>query len=321
MKFKLFSRSAPTPPLSVDQAIWEIHSQYRRHNRWNILANMLRAIGVLLFPLAFIVLSMNGGNWPWSSSEESKAHTAFVNVRGEIAAGSLADSDRLIPAIQKAFKNEHSKAIIIKINSPGGSPVPSGRIHDEILVQRAKFPEKKVYAVIDDIGASGGYYIAVSANEIYADRASLVGSIGVISSTFGFTGLMDKLGIERRAITAGEHKALLDPFSPLSPEIKKFWEALLAQTNEQFVSRVKTGRGERLQNDPTIFSGLIWNGEQAKNLGLIDGLGSMEQVASDVIGVSKLVDYTPSEDFFKRMSQRAKVEARALLSNALPSLR
>lgn len=180
MKFKLFSRSAPTPPLSVDQAIWEIHSQYRRHNRWNILANMLRAIGVLLFPLAFIVLSMNGGNWPWSSSEESKAHTAFVNVRGEIAAGSLADSDRLIPAIQKAFKNEHSKAIIIKINSPGGSPVPSGRIHDEILVQRAKFPEKKVYAVIDDIGASGGYYIAVSANEIYADRASLVGSIGVI---------------------------------------------------------------------------------------------------------------------------------------------
>lgn len=214
-----------------------------------------------------------------------------------------------IPSIQAAFDNPNSQAIVLRINSPGGSPVQAGRIYDEVKAQRALHPEKKVYAIIDDIGASGGYYIASAADEIYADRASLVGSIGVISSGFGFTGLMDKLGIERRAITSGEHKALLDPFSPLTSDMKKFWEGVLSKTHQQFIERVKAGRGDRLKDDPEVFSGLLWNGEQAKDIGLIDGLGSLNSVARDVIHQSNLVDYTPTEDIIRRLTQRAKLEA------------
>lgn len=311
---------APPPPVSSEQAIWEIHSQYRRHNRWQLATNFIRALGIMMFPLTFLVLTLANGQL-FGESPRSKPHTAFISMRGEISSGGAIDADRFIPAIKNAFENEHSKAVILRINSPGGSPVPSGRIHDEIVELRKAHPEKKAYAVIDDIGASGGYYIAVATDEIYADRASLVGSIGVISATFGFTGLMDKLGIERRAITAGEHKALLDPFSPLDPVIKRFWEKLLAQTNDQFVSRVKAGRGQRLTDNPVIFSGLIWNGEQAKELGLIDGLASMESVARNVIGESNLQDYTPREDLFMRFSRRAKVEAQSLFESNLPLMK
>lgn len=274
-----------------------------------------------MFPLTFLILHLTNGQLLGGDSPKSKPHTAFINMRGEIATGGAIDADRYIPAIKKAFEADSSKAVILRINSPGGSPVPSGRIYDEVVELRKKHPEKKAYAVIDDIGASGGYYIAASTDAIYADRASLVGSIGVISATFGFTGLMEKLGIERRAITAGEHKALLDPFSPLDPVIKKFWEELLAQTNEQFVSRVKAGRGDRLKDNPKIFSGLIWNGEQAMDLGLIDGLGSMDSVARTVVGESNLVDYSPREDFFMRFSRRAKVEAQNFFGSALPAMK
>ena len=274
-----------------------------------------------MFPLTFLILHLTNGQLLGGDSPKSKPHTAFINMRGEIATGGAIDADRYIPAIKKAFEADSSKAVILRINSPGGSPVPSGRVYDEVVELRKKHPEKKAYAVIDDIGASGGYYIAASTDAIYADRASLVGSIGVISATFGFTGLMEKLGIERRAITAGEHKALLDPFSPLDPVIKKFWEELLAQTNEQFVSRVKAGRGDRLKDNPKIFSGLIWNGEQAMDLGLIDGLGSMDSVARTVVGESNLVDYSPREDFFMRFSRRAKVEAQNFFGSALPAMK
>ena len=298
-----------------------MHSQYRRSNGWQLFISFLRALGILMFPLTFLILHLTNGQLLGGDSPKSKPHTAFINMRGEIATGGAIDADRYIPAIKKAFEADSSMAVILRINSPGGSPVPSGRIYDEVVELRKKHPEKKAYAVIDDIGASGGYYIAASTDAIYADRASLVGSIGVISATFGFTGLMEKLGIERRAITAGEHKALLDPFSPLDPVIKKFWAELLAQTNEQFVSRVKAGRGDRLKDNPKIFSGLIWNGEQAMDLGLIDGLGSMDSVARTVVGESNLVDYSPREDFFMRFSRRAKVEAQNFFGSALPAMK
>lgn len=195
----------------------------------------------------------------------------------------------------------------------------SGRVYQEIMAQKELHPEKVVYAVIGDIGASGGYYIAAAADEIYADQSSLVGSIGVISSGFGFTELMDKLGIERRAITAGDNKALLDPFSPLDQETRKFWESVLDKTHQQFIARVKQGRGDRLSDDPRIFSGLIWNGEQALEIGLIDELGSMNSLARDVINETNLVDYTPNRDFISQLTSRAKVGVTSLLSE--PAIR
>lgn len=287
--------------------------------RWRYILATIRSSAFLLIvataALTAIKASMS------SAGKESTGHTAYVQIKGEILEGRSAGADVVIPALHKAFDAEASKAVVLRINSPGGSPVQAGRIHDEILALRKQHPEKPVYAVVDDIGASGGYYIAVAAKEIYADRASLVGSIGVISSSFGFAGLMEKLGVERRAITAGEHKALLDPFSPLSPEIRTFWEGVLQRTNEQFVSRVKDGRGQRLKHDPAIFSGLMWNGEQALELGLIDGLGSLQTVSRDVVGLADTVDYSPRPDFFGRISERARIQIESLLeASGVPQL-
>ncbi|EEW08396.1 Periplasmic serine protease [Vibrio mimicus VM603] len=293
----------------IEKYMFTLHKEQVKDRRWRTMLRVLRASGFVLLMIGFIILASNPGGMPWQSAKAGAPHTAYINIRGEIAAGTLADTDHLIPSIQAAFDNPNSQAIVLRINSPGGSPVQAGRIYDEVKAQRALHPEKKVYAIIDDIGASGGYYIASAADEIYADRASLVGSIGVISSGFGFTGLMDKLGIERRAITSGEHKALLDPFSPLTSDMKKFWEGVLSKTHQQFIERVKAGRGDRLKDDPEVFSGLLWNGEQAKDIGLIDGLGSLNSVARDVIHQSNLVDYTPTEDIIRRLTQRAKLEA------------
>ena len=193
---------------------------------------------------------------------------------------------------------------MLVINSPGGSPVQAGYIYDEVKRLRAEYPDKKVYAVIKDIGASGGYYIAAAADEIYADRASLVGSIGVTAASFGFVDLMEKMGVERRNFTAGEHKSFLDPFAPLQEDEKEFWETVLESTHKQFIQRVKEGRGERLVEADKLFSGLIWNGEQARDLGLIDDLGSPAMVAREIIGEEKLQDYTlkpsPLDEFTRR---------------------
>lgn len=216
-------------------------------------------------------------------------------------------ADDVIPALKDAFRESNAKAVLLRINSPGGTPVQAGTLYKEIRRLREKHPEKKVYAVITDIGASGAYYVAAAADEIYADPSSLIGSIGVISDGFGFVDAMSKVGVERRVITAGKNKGFMDPFSPLNPEHKAFMEEVLRNVHQQFVGAVKQGRGARLKDDPELFSGLVWSGEQALSLGLIDGFGSPGSVARDVIRQSRMVDYSTEKDPFDALADKLGV--------------
>lgn len=268
-----------------------------------------RRWGIFFKSLTFLYLFGLGGYLLWQQNIDTDsfaepAHVGVVEVKGAIAADSEANADSLIWSLRRAFEAENSKAVILRINSPGGSPVQSGYVYDEIKRLRALHPEKPAYAVITDMGASGAYYIAAAADEIYADKASLVGSIGVISSGFGFVGLMEKLGIERRALSSGDSKALLDPFQPLQAEQKEFWQSVLATTHQQFIDQVKQGRGDRLKDDPRIFSGLIWTGEQAVELGLIDGLSSSSALARDKLELEKLIDYSRKASPIEQLAER-----------------
>ncbi len=268
-----------------------------------------RRWGIFFKSLTFLYLFGLGGYLLWQQNIDTDsfaepAHVGVVEVKGAIAADSEANADSLIWSLRRAFEAENSKAVILRINSPGGSPVQSGYVYDEIKRLRALHPEKPAYAVITDMGASGAYYIAAAADEIYADKASLVGSIGVISSGFGFVGLMEKLGIERRALSSGDSKALLDPFQPLQAEQKEFWQSVLATTHQQFIDQVKQGRGDRLKDDPRIFSGLIWTGEQAVELGLIDGLSSSSALARDKLELENLFDYSRKASPIEQLAER-----------------
>lgn len=289
--------------------------EQRKARRWGIFFKCLTFIYLLVF--VFALLPIKAGFAPVGDS-----HVAMVSIIGPIAAESAANANTVVAALRNAFEAESATDIILAINSPGGSPVQSGYINDEIYRLRDKFPEKKLYAVIADLGASGGYYIASAADQIYADKASLVGSIGVISAGFGFNGLMEKLGVDRRLYTSGESKAFLDMFSAQKERDTEFWKSVLAVTHEQFINVVKKGRGDRLLDDPEIFSGLIWTGEQALEKGLIDGLGSAGYVAREVIGVEDIVDYTiqpnPFESFAKRMGASFSM---AIINSAAPQLR
>ncbi|MDE2095512.1 MAG: signal peptide peptidase SppA, partial [Burkholderiales bacterium] len=228
---------------------------------------------------------------------------ALVELQGEIAADTLASADNINDALRAAFDDPDSKAVVLRINSPGGSPVQAGIINDEIR-RLKKLHHKKVYAVIEDTCASGAYYIAVAADEIYADKASVVGSIGVLMDSFGATGLMDKLGIERRLLTAGDNKGIGDPFSPLLPKQRAFLQAMLDQIHQQFIAVVRQGRGNRLKETPELFSGLFWNGQQALSLGLVDHLGNLDYVAREVVKAEDVVDYTPRENVAERLAKR-----------------
>ena len=230
-------------------------------------------------------------------------HTALLEIRGEIAMDTEASADLLVSALRSAFEDPGAQAVVLRINSPGGSPVQSGIVNDEIRRLKA-LHGKKVYAVVEEICASGAYYIAVAADEIYVDKASLVGSIGVLMDGFGFTGLMDKLGVERRLLTAGEHKGMLDPFSPQSEKERAFAKAMIDQVHRQFIDVVKTGRGDRLKETPETFSGLFWNGEEAVKMGLADHLGSLDHVAREVVKAEDIVDYTPKENVAERLAKR-----------------
>jgi protease-4 len=236
------------------------------------------------------------------SSEEP--HTAIINVVGAIGDEENASANNIVGGLRKAFESVGAKAIMLVVNSPGGSPVQAGYVYDEINRLKALHPDKKVYAVIKELGASAAYYVSVAADEIYSDKASLVGSIGVTASSFGFVDLMNKLGVERRNFTSGEHKSFLDPFSPLKEDEKEFWEKALTSTHQQFINVVKEGRGDRLVDNPDLFTGLIWTGEQALDLGLIDGLASPGKVARDIIGEEKIIDYTPSLSRFEELTRR-----------------
>jgi protease-4 len=233
----------------------------------------------------------------------SGPHSALVEVRGEIASDTEASAENLVEALRNAFEAASAQAIIMRINSPGGSPVQAGIINDE--VRRLKtLHRKKVYAVVEETCASGAYYIAVAADEIYVDKASIVGSIGVLIDGFGFTAAMEKLGVERRLLTAGENKGMLDPFSPQSEIQRAYAQAMIDQIHQQFIAVVKQGRGKRLKEAPDTFSGLFWNGQQAVQLGLADKIGSLDYVAREVIKAETIVDYTPKENVAERLVKR-----------------
>lgn len=271
--------------------------EQRRSRRWNI-AFKFSFLAYLVVLLALYLPS------DWLLSSSGGTHTALVNVEGVIAPQGSASADRIVGGLRAAFEDEDAVGVIVRINSPGGSPVQAGYINDEISRLRAEYPDKPLYAVIADVAASGGYYVAAAADKIYADKSSLVGSIGVVMNGFGFVGAMDKLGVERRLLTAGKFKGLLDPFSPEKPVEVAHIQGILDRVHRQFIAAVKRGRGDRLRQDDDIFSGLIWTGEQGMELGLVDALGSSSYVAREVIGAEEIVDYTPSRSILERVSER-----------------
>jgi protease-4 len=281
----------------LERLVQDTLKEQRRTRRWGILFKSLFMIYL------FLILYLY---WPGNLVDESLSgrHTALIDINGEIAEDRNASADYIIDSLREAFENKQAAAIILRINSPGGSPVQAGYINDEIWRLKAKHPDKKVYAVIGDICASGGYYIAVGADQIYADKASIVGSIGVLMDGFGFVNTLDKLGVERRLITAGESKGFLDPFSPLKPEDEQHIRTMLADIHQQFIATVKKGRGDRLKDDPKLFTGLVWTGEESLKLGLIDGLGSASYVAREIVGAENLVDYTYQPPYFQRFAER-----------------
>lgn len=291
--------------------------EQKRARRWGIFFKLFACFYVIFI---FVGITQQTSDEGYATTDE---HTAIVYLDGVIAADQPANANDLARALRDAFENEYSKAVILAINSPGGSPVQSGYIYDEIKRLRTLHPSKKLYAVISDLGASGGYYIAAAADDIYADKSSLVGSIGVTASSFGFVDLMNKLGVERRTYTSGEHKGFLDPFMPQRQDETLFWESVLESTHEQFIQAVKSGRGDRLVADEKLYSGLIWNGEQALEKGLIDGLGSAGYVAREVIHHEKIYDYTvrptPFEEFSKRFGVSVGEGVGAVLNQVMNS--
>lgn len=298
----------------IESVLADAFEEQKKSRRWGVVFKLLTFIYLFGVGLVFYAGSRNT-----DVGSIARDHVAVVRVNGVIAADEEASAGRLGEALRKAFKNDHAKAVVLSINSPGGSPVQSGYVYDEMVRLKGLHPEKKLYAVIADIGASGAYYIASAADEIYADKASLVGSIGVTASGFGFVEALDKLGVERRHFTAGEHKAFLDPFSPIKEGEKEFWQGVLAQTHQQFIEAVAQGRGERLELTEEITSGLIWNGERAKELGLIDGLGGVRYVARELVGEETLFDYTLSQSPFRQLLNDLGVSVGKGVAQALKS--
>ncbi|WNW14100.1 S49 family peptidase [Pseudomonas sp. DTU_2021_1001937_2_SI_NGA_ILE_001] len=274
--------------------------EQRRSRRWGIFFKFLTFAYLFGALLLFTPLLSE------TKAARGTEHTALIDVQGMIADKESASADNIVGALRAAFEDSKTKGVILRINSPGGSPVQSGYVYDEIRRLRAEKPAIKVYAVITDLGASGAYYIASAADQIYADKASLVGSIGVTAAGFGFVGAMEKLGVDRRTYTSGEHKAFLDPFQPPKEDETRFWQGVLDTTHRQFIASVKQGRGERLKDKehPELFSGLVWTGEQAVGLGLVDALGSSSYVAREVIGAKDIVDFTVQESPFDRFSKK-----------------
>lgn len=257
-----------------------------------------------VFLLYLIALLIIGMGWYGKHDALPGSHTALVEITGVISSSSQASADRIMSGLQAAFKDKNTKGVVIRINSPGGSPVQAGYINDEIRRLRGKYPAIPLYAVVEDICASGGYYIAAAADRIYVDKASIIGSIGVLMDGFGFTGTMDKLGVERRLLAAGENKGFLDPFSPIQDQQKAHAETMLGDIHQQFITVVRQGRGKRLKETPDMFSGLMWVGAKSIELGLADAMGSLEFVAREVIKAEDIVDFTQQENIAERFARR-----------------
>lgn len=284
-------------------------TEQRRARRWRIF---FRLLSVLLVLLVLGLFRADVG-----VPQVASRHTALVQLNGIIAPGTDANADIIIESLRKAYDNTQVAGVVLRIDSPGGSPVQAGRINAEIRRLRTLHPKVPLYAVIDDICASGGYYVAVAADKIYADKASVVGSIGVLMNGFGFVDALQKLGIERRLLTAGDHKGFLDPFSPQNPEDADHARELLQAIHSQFIEVVKDGRGARLKDDPRLFSGLVWTGDQGIELGLVDALGDTDSVAREVFKADKVVDYTVRPAYFEKLIRSAGGEAASSLLNAL----
>jgi len=268
----------------------------RSERRWRVFFR-LAWLGLVAVAVWVLLAQRGHGGAP------AGPHTALVEVRGEIAADTEASAEQLIAGLKAAFEDSGARAVVIRINSPGGSPVQAGIVNDEIRRLKA-LHKKKVYAVVDEMCASGAYYIAVATDEIFVDKASLVGSIGVLMDGFGFAGLMDKLGVERRLLTAGENKGMLDPYSPQNARHKAYAQAMIDQIHQQFILTVREGRGKRLKEDADTFSGLFWNGEEAIRLGLADHIGTLDQVARDVVQAEEVIDYTMKDNVAEKLAKR-----------------
>ena len=283
----------------VNRLAREFLAEQRRARRWNIA---FRLFFVLIVVILLALYLADGPDISPGTLTTGK-HTALIDVQGIIGASQQARADNLTASLRAAYEDSNTAGIIFHINSPGGSPVQAGHVNDEITRLKNEHPDVPVYAVLGDLCTSGGYYIAVAADEIYADKASLVGSIGVIMAGFGFVDALNKLGIERRVYHAGKHKDFLDPFSPQSDTDLEHLDGLLNDIYQQFVETVKKGRGERLGDDERIFTGLVWSGEQSLELGLVDGLGNVDYVAREVIGVEDIVDFTYQDTFLEQFSR------------------
>ena len=271
--------------------------EQRSARRWGMFFKLL--VMTYLFALLFI-----GMGWFGKRDVSAGKHTALVDISGVISANSAASADKILGGLQAAFKDKNTKGVIVRINSPGGSPVQAGYINDEIRRLRGKHPEIPLYAVVEDICASGGYYIAAAADRIYVDKGSIIGSIGVLMDGFGFTGTMENLGVERRLLAAGKNKGFLDPFSPIHDEQIAHAEIMLNDIHQQFIAVVRQGRGKRLKETPDMFSGLLWVGQKSIDLGLADALGSLEYVAREVIKAEDIVDFTQQENIAERFARR-----------------
>lgn len=318
------SDSQPSPA-SQDWALRTVEKialaglqEQKTARRWSVLFKSLTFIY-----LFFLLMMLLG--WVGQSKNTSIAHTALIDISGVIEAGGQVNADAVISSLNDAYDNKGTKGIILRINSPGGSPVQAGIINDEIHRQRKLHPGIPVYAVVEDICASGGYYIAVAADKIYVDKASIVGSIGVLMDGYGFTEAMKKVGVERRLMTAGENKGMLDPFSPINPKQQAFAQSMLDQIHQQFITVVREGRGSRLKENADTFSGLFWNGEESIKLGLADAQGSAEYVAREVIKQAEIVDFTYQETvvdrFAKKLGASMAQELGVSAKNLLPTLR
>jgi len=272
-------------------------AEQRRARRWGIFFKLL----TFAYVTWVILLAMG---WKAGEVPSAEQHTALVDVEGIIAPGSDASAEQVTGALQAAFEDTHTKGVVLRINSPGGSPVQAQMIYDEMRRLRKKYPNIPLYAVVEDLCASGGYYVAVGADRIYVSKSSIVGSIGVRMDGFGVTGLMEKLGIERRLLTAGKNKAMLDPFLPVETSQEKYVLGLLQEIHAQFISTVREGRGDRLKEIPEMFSGLIWTGQKGVELGLVDAIGTLDYVAREVVKAEEIVDYTKKENIAERLAKR-----------------
>ncbi|MBK7645815.1 MAG: S49 family peptidase [Betaproteobacteria bacterium] len=281
---------------TLEKLVFAALDEQRARRRWGIAFKALGFIYLLVVLFAVV-------DWG-STGEHQERHTAMVNLTGVIEAKGEANAENLVAALNSAFEEKNVAGVILRINSPGGSPVQAGIINDEIRRLRNKYPDKLLYAVVEDMCASGGYFVAAAADKIYVNKASIVGSIGVLMDGFGFTGVMDKVGVERRLLTAGDNKGFLDPFSPQAPQHKAHAQTLLNDIHQQFINVVKAGRGKRLKETPEMFSGLMWTGAQSVQMGLADDFGSVDSVARDVIKAEKVLDYSVKDNIAERFAKR-----------------